>query len=131
MLRVLLVDDDQVVVRALRRALLTKRPDWLVTTQSGAAAALAILAREPFEVVVSDYEMPEMNGVELFRRIKRQFPAMLRVIVSGKARDSAGIIPPGLLHGWLQKSNTADDLAKAIEELLLRRDKSKRSRRAG
>jgi DNA-binding NarL/FixJ family response regulator len=92
---------------------------------------LAHLARERIDVVVSDYEMPEMNGVELFRRIKRQFPNTLRVIASGKPKDSAGVIPSGLLHAWLPKTSTAEELATTLEELLLRRDKTKRNGRVG
>jgi DNA-binding NtrC family response regulator len=131
LLRVMLVDDDPAVVRGMRRALMTKRRDWQVTIQTGPAAALASLAREPIDVVVSDYEMPEMNGVELFRRIKRQYPTVLRVIASGKAKETAGDIPAGLLHAWLPKTIIAETLATTLEELLVRRDKAKRSRRVG
>jgi DNA-binding NarL/FixJ family response regulator len=131
LLRVMLVDDDPAVLRATRRALATKRPDWQITIQAGPAAALANLAREPIDVVVSDYEMPEMTGIDLFRRVKREYPTTLRVIASGKPKETAGVIPPGLLHAWLAKTSSAGELATTLEELLVRRDKTKRSGRTG
>lgn len=131
LLRVMLVDDDPGVLRAMRRTLASKRPDWQITIQTSPAAALASLAREPIDVVVSDYEMPEMSGIDLFRRIKRQFPTTLRVIASGKPKETAGIITPGLLHAWLAKTTGAGELATTLEELLVRRDKAKRSRQIG
>jgi CheY-like chemotaxis protein len=82
-------------------------------------------------VVVSDYEMPVMSGIDLLRRVKRQYPTVLRVIVSGKTKDRAGALVPGLVHAWLPKTNSAAELATALEELLVRRDKSKRSSRVG
>jgi CheY-like chemotaxis protein len=130
-LRVLLVDDEPATLRALRRALSSRRPEWQVIVQSGPTDALANLAREPIDVVVSDYEMPEMTGVELFRRMKRMYPTVLRVIVSGMTKDRAGVISPGLVHAWLPKTNTAAELATALEALLVRREKSRRSPRAG
>lgn len=130
-LRVLLVDDEPTVLRTLKRALASKRPDWQVTVQAGPAEALESLAESPVDVLVSDYEMPEMNGVELFRRVKRHHPTVLRVIMSGKSKECAGVSAPGLLHGWLPKTNTYDDLASALEGLLARRDRMKRKRRTG
>lgn len=131
MLRVMLVDDDPAILRSMRRALRTKRPDWQIVIQDGPAEALRFLAREPIDVVVSDFEMPVMTGIALFRRMKRVHPSVLRVIVSGKAPESAGVIPPGLVDAWLPKAGAAGTLATVLEELLLRRDQGKRSPRAG
>ena len=131
LLRVLLVDDDPSVVRALRRALMAKRPDWQITTEASAADAMASLETDPTDVVVSDYEMPDVDGLEMFRRIKRQHPTVLRVIVSGKPRETAGVIAPGLLHAWLPKTNTAEGLAIKLEELLSRRGRAKRRPKTG
>ena len=130
-LRVLLVDDDPAVLRSMRRALRTKRPDWQVVIQDSPAAALAFLAREPVDAVVSDFEMPVMTGVALFRRMKRVHPSVLRVIVSGKTAEAAGVIPSGLVDAWLPKSSAASSLATVLEELLLRRDQGKRNPRVG
>lgn len=131
MLRVLLVDDEPAVLRALRRALAAKRPTWQISTYPTPSAALASVTPENTDVVVSDYEMPEMTGVEMFKRLRRICPTSLRVILSGNERRSAGTVAPGLLHAWLPKTHTASELATSIEELIVRRNKARRSQRTG
>ena len=85
---VLVVDDDENVRRSLRRAL--GRTNFTVLEAPEAAAALEILEREPVHVVVSDYRMPGMDGVEFLRLVKERHPATQRVLLTGQA-DSAAI----------------------------------------
>jgi two-component system, repressor protein LuxO len=131
MLRVLLVDDDPAVLRSTRRALRTKRPDWQIIIQDGPTEALSVLAREPIDVVVSDFEMPLMTGIDLFRRMRRVHPTVLRVIVSGKPPEAAGVLPAGLVDAWLPKASASESLAAVLEDLLVRRDQTKRNPRLG
>ncbi|HEY5958637.1 MAG TPA: response regulator [Polyangiaceae bacterium] len=130
-LRVLLIDDEPAVVRALRRTIRLRRPTWLVTVVSSPAEALAEIAREPVDVVVSDYEMPEISGLDLFRRIRRRHPTVLRIILSGKSRDSVSSVPNGLVHAWFPKTQSSTDLIQTIEDLLLRRETRRRSPSVG
>ena len=65
---VLIVDDDEHVRRALKRVL--KRARARLHEAPDAEAALAILAVEPVHVVISDYRMPGMSGVEFLRVVK-------------------------------------------------------------
>lgn len=129
-LRVLLVDDEPAILRALRRGLTARRPQWQLSLQTAPLDALNSLVGAQVDVIVSDFEMPGMSGVELFRRIKRQSPATLRIILSGQDKTSAGPIGPGVVHAWLPKTHTAVELVAAIEELLVRRDRQRRGRRA-
>ncbi|MCX5730882.1 MAG: response regulator, partial [Deltaproteobacteria bacterium] len=69
---VLVVDDDENVRRSLRRVL--GRTNFTVLEAPEAAAALEILEREPVQVVVSDYRMPGMDGVEFLRLVKERHP---------------------------------------------------------
>jgi two-component system NtrC family sensor kinase len=84
----LVVDDDEHVRRALRRVL--KRISRDVLEAPDGATALEILASEPVNVVISDYRMPGINGVELLRIVKERYPAIQRVLLTGQA-DSAAI----------------------------------------
>ncbi len=87
-LRLLSVDDEADASEVLKAAL--EQYGATVTTVASAAAALDILQREPFDVLVSDIGMPEMNGYELLRRIRtgdgssREIPA---IAVTGFARE--------------------------------------------
>ena len=83
----LLVDDDEHVRRALRRVL--RRTQCNILDAPDAAVALEMLAREPVHVVVSDYRMPGMSGVEFLRVVKERYPRIQRVLLTGQADTSA------------------------------------------
>ncbi|HSN90907.1 MAG TPA: response regulator, partial [Anaeromyxobacteraceae bacterium] len=83
----LVVDDDDHVRRALRRVL--RRSRCRVLDAPDGKGALDILTREPVQVVVSDYRMPGMNGVEFLRAVKERWPAIQRVLLTGQADSSA------------------------------------------
>ena len=73
----LIVDDDEHVRRALRRVL--RRARAKILDAPDAAVALQLLEQEPVQVVVSDYRMPGMDGVEFLRIVKERYPATQRV----------------------------------------------------
>jgi FixJ family two-component response regulator len=82
--RVLLVDDDANVLSALRRALLPiLPPDSVVEFHTDPAAALERALAQEFDIVVADYRMPGMNGVELLRALRDRYPGTIRLMLSG------------------------------------------------
>ncbi len=83
----LVVDDDEHVRRALRRVL--RRAKCRVVDAPDAEAALAVLSGEPVQVVVSDYRMPGMSGVEFLRAVKDRWPRIQRVLLTGQADSTA------------------------------------------
>jgi two-component system NtrC family sensor kinase len=84
---VLVVDDDEHVRRSLRRVL--RRTDCNFLEAPEAATALEIMARQPVHVVVSDYRMPGMDGVEYLRIVKESYPSAQRILLTGQADTSA------------------------------------------
>src|SRR6266542_871849 len=83
----LVVDDDDNVRRALRRVL--RRTRCRVLDAADASGALALLDQEPVQVVVSDYRMPGMSGVEFLRIVKERWPRIQRVLLTGQADSTA------------------------------------------
>src|SRR5512136_937546 len=83
----LIVDDDEHVRRALRRVL--RRTPCHVLDAPDAAVALDVLAQEPVHVIVTDYRMPGMSGVEFLRIVKDRYPRVQRVLLTGQADSSA------------------------------------------
>jgi DNA-binding response OmpR family regulator len=80
--RVLVVDDSPELVRALGRVL-QKNGIEFETADSG-EAALDILRRLPFEVVLTDFSMEKLNGAELTRLVRKDHP---NVVVIGMSSD--------------------------------------------
>jgi DNA-binding NarL/FixJ family response regulator len=52
-------------------------------TAEGAAQALDLLAREAIDIIVTDFRMPDKNGMELLREVVRLYPSVSRIIFSG------------------------------------------------
>jgi two-component system NtrC family sensor kinase len=83
----LIVDDDEHVRRALRRVL--RRARCRIVDAPEAQRALEIMAAERVQVVVSDYRMPGMSGVEFLRIVKERWPKVQRVLLTGQADSTA------------------------------------------
>jgi two-component system response regulator HupR/HoxA len=78
---VLFVDDEEGVLSALRRGLVDE-PYHTLFARSG-REALEILARSPVHVIVTDMRMPEMGGLDLLRTVKKEYPHVVRMVLSG------------------------------------------------
>jgi len=73
--RVLVIDDEAAVARYIARVL---RKDCDVTTETSSRAALARLAAgEPYDVVLCDVMMPDMNGIELYEVVRKRHPELV------------------------------------------------------
>jgi len=67
--RVLLVDDDEVMLKSMEAIL---ADHFEVTTSGSALAALRLVAEQKFDVICMDWKMPDMDGIEFFRRLEQQ-----------------------------------------------------------
>ncbi len=95
----LLVDDDPHVLQGLRRVFY--RSGYRVHTAAGGAEALEILAATPVQVIISDQLMPGMTGVQLLGRVRRMYPATVRIILSGYAELAT--VTEAINHGAVWK----------------------------
>lgn len=93
MYRILLLDDEENILAALRRALnqslSAKGIKASLETFSSGALALERIKEQPFDLVISDYRMPEMNGVSFLKAVRDIQPDAARVILSGYADHGA------------------------------------------
>jgi response regulator RpfG family c-di-GMP phosphodiesterase len=113
--RILCVDDEPRVLEGIRR-LLHKSFD--VSTAEGGAAALARLdAGESFEVVVSDMQMPKMNGATLLTEFRTRAPDTTRVLLTGHADIESAILAVnrGQIFRFLTKPCPPEELTAALE----------------
>ena len=80
---ILFVDDEAGLLRAMKRILKGAPYDVLTTTRP--SEALELLAKHRIDLIVSDIDMPEMNGLELLRIVRREHPNVLRMVLTGAA----------------------------------------------
>jgi len=88
--RVLVVDDEPLMSVALKRAL---RGRYDIVAVSGAAQALDLLASDRFDIILTDWFMPNMSGGELYQAIKTRFPQLVRrvIFMTGGAKVDEGL----------------------------------------
>ena len=111
--RVLFVDDEE-DLREVFAAVFDEQFD--VVTADGGAAALALLAREPFDVLVSDMRMDPMKGSELLSCAYAQFRDVQRILLTGFSDhdDLADAVNLGHVWAYAQKPWDADQLRLTI-----------------
>jgi CheY-like chemotaxis protein len=68
--RVLFVDDEPAILSSLKRLMHRERASWDAAFANSGREAIAAFEQEPFDVVVSDMRMPEMDGADLLARIR-------------------------------------------------------------
>jgi DNA-binding NtrC family response regulator len=80
--RIMIVDDEPNILKTLNRVL-RKNKEWDVETYENVDHALRRAQTMTFDLVISDYKMPRMDGVEFLNEVKRLQPEAMRVILSG------------------------------------------------
>ena len=117
--RILFVEDDQDQLATIPRVL--GRLGYEVTGASSAAEALRALSDAPgfFDLVLTDFDMPGVNGVEFARRLLAEQPGLPVVMVSGRLH--AGEMPPDLPRNILRvlaKPYSQGALSEVLREIL-------------
>lgn len=79
--KILLVDDSPNILKALMR--LFKGDGYQIFTASSGSEALNVLAKEKIDLIISDYNMPEMSGIELLKTVKIKYPDIIRIMLTG------------------------------------------------
>jgi len=116
--RLLLVDDEKNVLRSLQRVL---RPEpWELTTANSGEEALAAMAEQTFDLVISDARMPGMDGATLLAEIRRKDPACIRILLTGYADITSTIkaINDGQIYRHISKPWDDDELRLIIRQAL-------------
>jgi serine/threonine-protein kinase len=113
--RMLFVDDEARILSALKA---TFRDKYDIETAMSGDAALELLKRRPFHVVVSDQRMPGMLGVELLRRVRETAPKTVRLLLTGYSdlASIVGSINEGEVYRFVSKPWDNDDLAATLRE---------------
>jgi len=120
--RVLVVDDEPLVVKSLQ-ALLTLEGDYEVLGFTSCRVALEALRTRPCDVAISDFLMPEMDGVAFLKEVRRLYVEVPLIILTGYADKESAIraINEVGLYQYLEKPWKNDDFLQIIEGALNQR----------
>jgi DNA-binding NtrC family response regulator len=100
---ILVVDDEEATREALARVL--ESAGYTVHTASGGKDALRVVDEQPIQLVISDYHMPDMTGIELFMLLRERHPEICRIMVTGQADKDVVVrsINDGEVYRFIQK----------------------------
>ncbi|MGC9365445.1 MAG: sigma-54-dependent transcriptional regulator [bacterium] len=113
--KILIVDDEESLIKVLSIAF--KKHNYYVHEATSAKQALKILEQEPIDVVISDIKMPEVSGLDLLEKVKKNSPNTGFILLTAYASLDSAI--------KALRSGADDYLTKPfeVEELLIRMDK--------
>jgi type II secretory ATPase GspE/PulE/Tfp pilus assembly ATPase PilB-like protein/FixJ family two-component response regulator/RNA polymerase subunit RPABC4/transcription elongation factor Spt4 len=112
--RILFVDDEPNVLKSMLR--IFRQENYGLLTAGSAQEALSKLSQNQVQVVISDHRMPEMNGTDLLREIKKRYPAIIRIMLTGYADVDAvmGAVNDGAVYKFITKPWNDDDLRLTV-----------------
>ena len=124
-IKILLVDDQEELLD-ITRMFLEKGGDIVVDTSTSAISALEMLKKQKYDAIVSDYEMPQMDGIEFLKTIKRIGLEKPFIIFTGRSREE--VVIEALNSGadfYLQKGSKPQvqfaELRNMIQQAVMRK----------
>ncbi len=113
----LYIDDSPEFLILFKAAL---KDNYNITTMESAEEGLKYLRTNKPNIIVADQRMPEMTGIELLERVTKEFPAVLRFIISGFTDFQLVVdgVNKGKIHGFFNKPINPDEIRITISKAL-------------
>ncbi|MEO8699762.1 MAG: HDOD domain-containing protein [Kofleriaceae bacterium] len=115
--RILFVDDEPIILRSIDRALRTRQVPWDARFVDSGRGALALLASEPFDVVVADLRIPDLDGVEILTEVQRAYPRIARLVLSGQVGTDDCLRAMRVAHQCLAKPCNMEMLRHVVQRV--------------
>jgi len=116
-MKLVLVDDHRILIEGIRALLDSTHQVAGIFTEPD--KALAFVKNNEIDLLITDYEMPGMNGIELFIEAQKQHPLLKGVLLS--MHDEAAVVKRAInsgLHGFLLKNVSQVELNTALEKIM-------------
>jgi DNA-binding NtrC family response regulator len=112
---ILLVDDEEMVLTSIK-SFLAIETDYKVLTYTSPVKALQEIDHKSIDLVISDYLMPEMDGISFLAKVKERLPQVPRILLTGYADKENAIkaINDVGLYQYIEKPWNNDDLKLII-----------------
>ena len=114
----LFVDDEEQILEGIQDSLRKFRKQWDMTFVCGGEAAIVELSMSPFDVLICDMRMPQVDGVDVLRYAKQHFPATVRIVLSGYSEVENTISVSSLAHRYLTKPCEQSELESVIQRCM-------------
>jgi len=113
-----LIVDDSPMDQALVTGILKRQTDWELKTATDGQAALRVMELDPADVVVTDMQMPEMDGLELVRALRVHFSDIPVILMTGQGSEALAVeaLQEGAVS-YVPKSKINEMLPTAVEQV--------------
>ena len=119
---ILFVDDESMILDGLRRRLRKQRTVWYRTFVTSGVEALQKMSEVPTDVVITDMRMAGMDGAYLLAEVRRQYPDVMRIALSGDTEKKVAKRAMPVAHQFLSKPCEPEDLVGAVNRVCRLRD---------
>jgi len=125
----LFVDDENGVTNALRR--IFRVENYRVFTAANGKEALEIFEKEKIHLVITDYRMPGMSGAQLLKEVKKRWPSVIRIMLTGFAdvKSVMGAVKDGAVYKFITKPWNDEDMrltvSLALQQYVLLKENQK------
>jgi CheY-like chemotaxis protein len=114
--QVLVVDDDPTIRTCL--TLLLESVGYDVASAEDGIEALSLISENAPDIIISDLNMPRMSGIDLLSEIRRRFPQIVTIAMSGAYRDGSELPSEVIAHGYYAKGGPPSRLCGTLADLL-------------
>ena len=108
MYKILALDDDKFILASLQRSL-RKEKNWQVETFNDPLEALEHAHHQQYDLFLSDYQMPGLDGIEFLAKIKTLQPASVRIILSGQGSNE-------IAHKAIKEAGVSSVVTKPVQQ---------------
>jgi two-component system, NarL family, invasion response regulator UvrY len=118
MIRVMIADDNPVILNTIRK-IITSQPDFqLVCEATGGIQALELVTQHELDIVVLDVNMPDKHGLEVLIHLRKNYPNLPVIMLSGfsDSNYSSKCLKEGAA-GFIGKEDASELLTNAIRKI--------------
>lgn len=122
-MRVLLIDDDELIRDSL--SLVFTKKGCVFTTVETAEKGLRALDRESFDIIISDYRLPGIDGLEFFKLAAARQPDTIKILISAYASEDIISAARGIgVHDFIEKPFSPGTIIKSVSRLIQQHEKA-------
>jgi len=120
-LRILVIDDEMIVCESCQRIL--EEEAYEVEIALSGREAFEKMKENPFDIVMTDLKMPEIDGMEVLKKFRKEYPDAIIIMITGygTAQTAAEALKLGAF-GYLPKPFTPDEVSLVVKKALEKRN---------
>ena len=124
--RILVIDDEEIIGESCRRVL--EPAGYEVDTATSGGEGLQVLRKDAIDLVLTDLKMPDMDGIEVLKKIKQDWPGVEVIIITGYQTVDTAVKSIKLgAFDYIEKPFTPDALINAVSKALDHKNKSQQT----